>query len=284
MTYSIPSDIARVDTNGDGKIDRLYAGDMGGRMWRFDIGDPNPANWSGRIIFQSNPGRDGSTGRKIFYPPDVTLENDGGFYEMLFFGTGDREHPKGTSVVNRLYALKDRNLPSPLTEDPTDGLVDVTQDELQDPNYTGDKNAILQSLITGNGWFIRLLNAGEKSLALPVVFNKNAYYTTFSPTSDGAGGDPCYVGEGTARVYIVEYTTGNSVFNLDLTNDTSGPVISGSDRSGIIGTGIPSGVIVTFISGEAVAYIGVGSSRRGGIERPPISGRQNEQKYWRLVF
>jgi type IV pilus assembly protein PilY1 len=30
MTYSIPSDISRVDTNGDGKIDRLYVGDMGG--------------------------------------------------------------------------------------------------------------------------------------------------------------------------------------------------------------------------------------------------------------
>jgi type IV pilus assembly protein PilY1 len=281
MTYSIPTDTtAKIDMNGDGKIDRLYVGDMGGRIWRFDIGDPNPSNWTGKIIFQSNPGRDGTTGRKIFYPPEVTLEYDGGNYEMLFFGTGDREHPKGASTVDRLYALKDRNPSSPLTENLADGLVDVTQDLLQDPTYTGDKSAIRNSLRTGNGWFILLVNSGEKSLSLPIVFNKNAYFATFSPTAEGAGGDPCYVGEGTARVYIVEYTTGNAVFNLDLTNDLGGPVISKTDRSEVIGTGVPSGVIVTFISGQAVGYIGVG----GGVDRPPVTGRQYEQRYWRLVF
>ncbi len=36
MRYSIPGDIARVDTDGDGYTDRLYVGDMGGRVWRFD--------------------------------------------------------------------------------------------------------------------------------------------------------------------------------------------------------------------------------------------------------
>jgi len=232
------------------------------------------------MIFQSNPGRDGTTGRKIFYPPDVTLEHDAGSYEMLFFGTGDREHPKGASIVDRLYALKDKNPLNPLTENLVDGLVDVTQDLLQDPTYTGDKSAIRNSLRTGNGWFILLVNSGEKSLSLPIVFNKNAYFATFSPTAEGAGGDPCYVGEGTARVYIVEYTTGNAVFNLDLTNDLGGPVISKTDRSEVIGTGVPSGVIVTFISGQAVGYIGVG----GGVDRPPVTGRQYEQRYWRLVF
>jgi Tfp pilus tip-associated adhesin PilY1 len=43
MTYSIPSDITRIDASDDGRIDRLYVGDMGGRMWRFDIVGPDPA-------------------------------------------------------------------------------------------------------------------------------------------------------------------------------------------------------------------------------------------------
>ena len=38
MKYSIPSDITRLDSDGDGKVDRLYVGDTGGRVWRFDIG------------------------------------------------------------------------------------------------------------------------------------------------------------------------------------------------------------------------------------------------------
>jgi len=37
----------------------------------------------------------------------VTLEVG---YEMVLFGTGDREHPNDKIVVNRLYAVKDKNL------------------------------------------------------------------------------------------------------------------------------------------------------------------------------
>ena len=77
MKYCIPSDIAKVDLDGDGKVDRLYVGDLGGQVWRFDIADSDPAGWTGKIIFKSNP--DGASDlRKIFYPPDVTLENDNG--------------------------------------------------------------------------------------------------------------------------------------------------------------------------------------------------------------
>jgi type IV pilus assembly protein PilY1 len=267
MTYSMPSDVARVDTDLDGRIDRLYVGDMGGKMWRFDIGDPNPSNWTGKVVFNA------ASGLKIFYPPDVTLEKN---FEMLFFGTGDREHPKGSTVVNRLYAVKDKNPSTPLTES---DLVDVTSDLLQ-TGTEEQKQETRDQLAAEDGWFILLENLGEKALAPAVVFNRMAFFTTFSPTAEGAGGDPCYVGEGTARVYILQYNTGNAVFNLDLTNDTGGPVISKTDRSDDIGSGIPSGVVITFVNDQAVAYIGVG----GGVTNPPVTGKASEQKYWRVVF
>jgi len=103
MRYSIPSDISRVDTNGDGYTDRLYVGDVGGRIWRFDIGDPDTNAWSGRVFFNASV----NGKRKVFHPPDVTLEKG---YEMVFFGTGDREHPNETSVTNRFYAVKDKGV------------------------------------------------------------------------------------------------------------------------------------------------------------------------------
>jgi type IV pilus assembly protein PilY1 len=275
MTYSIPSDVARVDMDGDGKVDRLYVGDMGGRMWRFDIANPDPANWSGRIIFQSNPGIDGTTGRKIFYPPDVTLET--GDYEMVFFGTGDREHPGEVTVVNRLYAVKDTGSATTLNEN---NLYDVTIDELQATSTTeARRNEILSQLNAAHGWLIKLnLNSAEKSLSAPVVAFKTAYFTTFSPI---AAGNPCDTAFGTARMYGLQYSTGNAVFNLDLSNDTSGPTLLRSDRSEIIGTAIPSGVIITFIQGKAVAYTGVG----GGVDRPPLSNTKSLiPVYWRTVF
>jgi type IV pilus assembly protein PilY1 len=119
MKYSIPSDISCVDTNGDGCVDRLYVGDMGGRMWRFDIKNPDPSYWSGRAVFNSNM-HVVSGKRKVFYGPDVTLEKG---YEMLFFGTGDREHPNELNVINEIFAFKDRGLDSTFSES---DLVNVT--------------------------------------------------------------------------------------------------------------------------------------------------------------
>jgi type IV pilus assembly protein PilY1 len=277
MKYCIPSDVGRVDTDGDGKIDRLYVGDTGGRVWRFDVGDPTPANWTAKILFNSNPGA--SDHRKIFYPPDVTLENDDGYYEIVCFGTGDREHPKDSSVINRLYAVKDKNPSTVLTE--TD-LVDVTQDLLQDPNTTEvQKSAILSTLKEKKGWYIKLdQNTGEKCLSNPVVFYGVVYYSTFTPTA-GSEADICFVGEGTSRLYALGYTTGAAVFNLDATNDTSGTVLARGDRSVAIGSAIPSGVIITIIRGTMVAYVGVG----GGVYRPGLPGAKSLIPItWRIVF
>lgn len=281
MVFSIPSDVSRLDTNGDGKIDRLYVGDMGGQIWRVDIGDSNPNNWSARVIFRSNPGADNTRGRKIFYPPEVTLERDAyGDFEILFFGTGDREHPKEVTVIDRIYAIKDRGLLQVLTEN---DLYDVTNDELQDPQTSQErKNEIMTHLRSASGWYIKLeLNVGEKILAPAVIFEKALYYTSFSPTIEASQGDPCYVGEGTARVYILEYKTGNAIFNLDLLNDSAAPVIKREDRSKIIGTAIPSGMVITFIKGEAIAYIGVG----GGVVQPKLRNPKSLiPRNWRIVF
>jgi len=266
MKYCIPSDIARVDTNGDGYIDRLYVGDIGGRIWRFDISDPNPQNWTGKIIFNSNPG--GSERRKIFYLPDVTLENDDGNYEILFFGTGDREDPKNKTVINRLYAIKDKNPSTPLTEN---DLVNVT-------NKAGD----LDTFKTKNGWYIVLENLGEKSLSTSVVFHGVVYYTTFTP-SFGEEGDICYLGEGTGRLYALKYKTGNAAFDFDKDGVLS---LTGNDRWTLMGeegkTTIPSGVIITFIGGgTAVAYAGVG----GGVFIPPLPSHKSLFPVnWRIKF
>jgi type IV pilus assembly protein PilY1 len=282
MKYCIPSDITRVDTDGNTKIDRLYVGDIGGRVWRFDIGNTDVTKWTAKNIFNANPGA--SDKRKIFYPPDVTLENDSGDYEMLFLGTGDREHPKSTNNVNRLYAVKDKfkvegGVYSPATILTDTDLVDVTLDLLQDPSTSqATTTSILNSLNTKSGWFI-VLNEfyGEKALSSPVVFYGVVYYTTFTPTF-GSESDVCYLGEGTGRMYALRYKTGNAAFNMDESLDGA---VTRSDRAAVIGTSIPSGVIVTFIGGTSTAYVGVG----GGVGRPPLPDtRRIRPINWRILF
>ncbi|MDP2969105.1 MAG: hypothetical protein Q8P64_07865, partial [Deltaproteobacteria bacterium] len=235
---------------GDGYIDRLYVGDTGGQMWRFDIGDPETNKWTAKIIFDSNPSL--SQKRKIFYPPDVTLEK--GDFEMLFFGTGDREHPKNVMFENRLYAVKDTNSSQTLTE--TD-LVDVT-----------DEKATLNALSVKSGWYIRLKKAGEKSLSHSVVFDGVVYYTTFTPTFDDTG-DICALKEGQGRLYALKYKSGSAVFNLD--DSLDGVISQQTDQSEIIGPSIPSGVIITFLGGTTTAYVGVG----GGVYIPPLKNNKS---------
>ncbi|MGQ9647446.1 MAG: pilus assembly protein [Thermodesulfobacteriota bacterium] len=275
MIYSIPSDITTLDVDGDGFVDRLYVGDMGGRVWRFDIGDPSTSNWTAKIVFNSNAPTDGK--RKIFYPPDVTLER--GDYEMLFFGTGDRENPTGTSSVNRLYAVKDDNPSSPLTES---DLVDVTSNLLQSPSASeSDKTAFLNLLRQKKGYFITLENAGEKCLAPAIVVAGAAYYTTFTP-SVADPNDICFLGEGTARLYALDYQLATAVLNLDVTNDTERPVLRKTDRSLIIGTGIASGVVITVSGGrQVVGYTGVS----GGVASPEIPNKRVHFRInWKLLF
>ena len=254
MAHSIPSDIARVDTTGDGYIDRLYVGDMGGKMWRFDIGSPSSSNWTAKLLFDSG-GR-----RKIFYPPDVCLENGGQYYEMLFFGTGDRADPKDITVCNRIYAVKDKNGNT------------LTESDLQDVTDT-----LLDGADTDNGWYIRLnQHLGEKVLSSPVVYFGAAYFTTFIPDSEQFD-DPCYVGQGRGRLYVLGYKTGNPVFDLD----GLGGTLDINDRSAEIGIGIPSGVVIAIFGEIAKGYVGVG----GGIHRPPVSNKSTiVPMWWREVF
>ena len=263
LTHSIPSQVAAVDIDGDNLVERLYVGDTGGNLWRFDVYDSNISNWSGRIIFSSNPGADASTGRKIFYKPAVTLEVG---YELIVFGTGDRAHPTSTNIVDRLYAIKDVGQTTAATEsdlsDATNGTVNI---------------------YNSYGWYIKLDdNAGEKALAEATVINKVAYFTTYTPSAT-AGTDPCdtTANRGTARLYAINYLTTQAVYNYNTSNDTTeGAVKDTSDRSKTIGTGIPSGIVMVISPSGLSALIGVG----GALVTPEVSEMGSIIPiYWREI-
>jgi type IV pilus assembly protein PilY1 len=209
----------------------------------------------------------------MFYPPDVTLEYG---YEMLLFGTGDREAPETNKDMDRIYGFKDKNVSTKGEAD----LVDVTDDLLQ-TGTAAQKQTIKDALDAKSGWFIKLdKQDGEKCLASPVVFCGTAYFTAFAPTV-GSIDDPCFVGEGVAFLYAIDYMNGNAVFNFDLSNDVGGTVLAKSDRSLRMGSAIPSGVVITVVGNTAVAYAGVG----GGIFKPTLKKTKVFYPlHWKVVF
>jgi len=293
MAFSFPGEITALDMDNNGYTDRLYASDAGGNIWRLTVGDSNISNWTATKIFTANPGSGGAsdTGRKIFYKPSAVVEP--GNLAILYFGTGDREHPLNWSVVDRLYALKDKGQSTTMSEA---DLIDVTLDELQTTTVTSGAGSISDLLSNLNaadkyGWYIKLdENAGEKVLAPPTVFNKVAYFTTYAPSTTEAP-DPCGSGNlGTARLYAVNYLTGEAVLNYDKTNDstildnkraksTPGQVLLRSDRLVTLGSGIPSGIVLIINpNGGLKALIGVGGVIPG---QNPKKGGSIVPLYWR---
>ena len=296
MRYSIPGEIAAIDSNNDGYVDRLYVADTGGRVWRFNVGagsgasvTSDPATWTGIRLFRLDAGST-TVGRKFFYKPSVVMETG---YTMLFIGSGDREHPlnRDVNLIDRMYALKDRDQTVSLDES---SLTDVTANQIQTTTDTSGATSIAGILSTLNstyGWFIQLdQNAGEKVLAAPTVFNKVAYFTTYAP-STAVVTDPCQPGNlGTSRLYAVDYKTGASVLNYDTTNDgtsianalataTPGQVLLRSDRSVTLGSGIPSGIVMLISPGGGLhALIGVGGVIAG---QDPKKGGAVMPLYWR---
>lgn len=242
MLYSIPSAVLAVDKSNDGYVDKIYVGDLGGNMWR--IGAPNGKdnlidNWIVRKFFASNPGADGSTGRKIYYAPDIGSENG---YDIVLFGTGDRDNPRATVAVDRIYGIKDYNQTtgfSTITESTT-GMVDQTgvvySSTLASPTY---------------GWYFRLTSTGEKMLATPILFNKYLLATTFIPNNG-----VCSVG-GDARLYAVNYLLGTYTYYT-------------------VGVGIPTEVVIVVRPSGSTAFVGAGGGVRNVRDLTPATGSPNQ--------
>ncbi len=69
MLYSIPATPEVIDLDGDGIFDQIYAGDMGGQIWRFDVSRAGDIA-GGRIADLSESD---TTLRRFFSTPDAAL-------------------------------------------------------------------------------------------------------------------------------------------------------------------------------------------------------------------
>lgn len=293
MAFSFAGEIAAIDTDSNGYIDRLYSVDTGGNLWRFDVGDQSTSNWRGKKIFSSNPSSGTDVGRKVFYKPTATLEKD---YAVVYFGTGDREHPLNRHVVDRIYAVKDRGQTTPKGEG---DLLDVTSDQLQTTTIASGSGSIADILsqlaATSNyGWYIQLnQHDGEKVLAPPTLFSKTVYFTTYAPSTVTVT-DPCQPANlGTSYQWALNYLTGEAVLNYYATNDSQystlknsnsratavdGQVLQREDRYKALGQGIPSGdVMVITPGGDTKILVGCG----GAIcPEEPVKGGSIIPLYW----
>jgi type IV pilus assembly protein PilY1 len=221
MTNSIPSEVRVIDTNSDGFADRMYVGDMGGRVWRFDI--DNASNQAGHLavtgaVLASLGGADAAGNRRFYYAPSVSqiIDERAGSFLTVSIGSGHRENPLGTGVSDRFYMLRDPHVFGPARDLGGNAVYPAALTEGSLLDVTADVAPQVDALNQHSGWFIRLTDAGEKVLASAFTADSKIFFTTYLPTVNQAPTCDLAGVIGSGRLYSVSLLTGAPVIFTDV--------------------------------------------------------------------
>jgi type IV pilus assembly protein PilY1 len=287
MSCAIASDVAVVDINRDAAraADRVYVGDTCGQVWRLDISSSNMDNWAATRIANISTGvaTDVANKRKFLFPPDLVFAVDGtGNYTAVLLGSGDREHPFDTNVVNRFYMLKDRDSADLLVGATNSTSVRIagygtapTGSPYADADLFDATSVVVDATApsAANGWKITL-SAGEKVVSSAVTISGTTFFNTNQPSST-AGGGACGSNLGIAREYLVGFADAGATIDV---NASGGITIA--DRSTIHAGGgyLPSPVpVVVEIDGKKYQAVISGTS----VQSPPgLTLEKRTRSHW----
>lgn len=260
---------AVVDINKDGLADRIYAGDLKGNMWAFDVSDRQESKWD--VAFYNGNGasavpeplfvaEDSSgTGQPITSAPLLALNttnaptgNDPNL--LVLFGTGQYVTNADVASLNQqsFYAVWDNDdVASSNTALDRGDLIARTFTGVNLSGVTGQRRQVTGSAIdwtTDHGWYVDLLagvsggDAAERVVSEPLVRRDILFFNTIIPDSR-----PCSDG-GTGWLVSLDFTTGlaptQGVFdaNNDGVIDSADAVYVGQEvldglpaQSGILG-------------------------------------------------
>ena len=224
------------DVDGNGTVDRVYAGDLKGNLWVFDLESTNPGTWdvayksgSTAIPLFTTPANQPLTAKPVLarhptQPDSGSPSNSPNL--MVFFGSGQYlvDADKTDTSVQSFYGVWDMGDNSLLQSD----LIEQTFDaSFAVPVLT--RNAVDYSI--DHGWFFDLPEPGERSVTSSIARADSVFFNSFVPVDD-----PCSVG-GFGFKYAVDMATGGSPLeptfdaNDDGVIDDNDYVNNGSDQS-----------------------------------------------------
>jgi type IV pilus assembly protein PilY1 len=270
------ADVAVVPDLTTGQALFAYVVDLGGNVYRVDIGSDAPAAWSMTKI--AALGCDTTSpcalNRKFMFAPDIALES--GTY-MLLLGSGDREKPRNYSnpVDNYFFTIRDR--PGDATwlssEAGRCGSAILCLASLTP--ILSAANPSQSDLDAGKGWYLGL-NSNEQVVTAALTIFGTVTFSTNQPVLPASG--VCSSNLGTARVYNISYRN-------------AAPESGAADRSQALPASIglppsPVGGLVTLDDGQTVPFC-IGCSPDSPLEGeepavPPSSApsQPKGRVYW----
>lgn len=208
-----------LDTNDDGTADMIYAGDMKGNVWKFDVSDASSANWKvayfGKPLYMAKDA--GGNALAITSAPEFRSHPLGGL--MINFATGksvDAADFPNSTRTHAIFGVWDKEGFASMTAADLDiklprGLVGVLQPRTF-VNQTGLERSLSGSAMdwsTMLGWYLPFNVASEMSISNPTIAIDQLLVVSVSPTLPSALGvpDPC-VNSPQARLTAVSPITG----------------------------------------------------------------------------
>lgn len=227
------------DVDGDGDVDYVYAGDLKGNVWKFDLSSSNTGKWdvalNGKALFTAKD----STGKAQPITTAVALAREP-LVDRIFVlvGTGryisdgdlSDKSPQSMyglididAVISGRAALKQRTIPY------------VGTDSLNRAARSWESYSELPD--TAAGWYVDLTvpSAGERVVSAPFVKGRALWFSSSIPTL----GDGCDSG-GTGYLNAVDAFTGTNPEYSGATFtfiDVNGDGVGNDRVSGAPGTG-----------------------------------------------
>lgn len=291
IAYPAPADL-----DGDNIVDYVYAGDLNGHVWRFDLTSSDPSNWS----VTPNPVFTDPSGNPITTKVNVqaTVVSSGTARVLVVFGTGHKtpmtvsSAAKYATGVQHLYGIWDSNMGSwnalspvkyaSLTSPPTSiSLSNLQQQTLTQQTVNNVPTGVLDD--TSNpvcwadgsgcssnpqyGWYIDLPGTNEQVIFNSLIYQGTLYVNTTIPPVNAVGA--CKLNTETGNTIAVSATTGGVVEHLF-------PGYSDASAAGqqTNGSGTPF-VVLAGGSAYVLTQTVTGNSGNGSTSGPFVYGGGN---------
>ena len=201
----------------------MYASDMGGQIWRFDITNGKAPNGlltdalvTGGVIAQlgaegNTPTTDAET-RRFYGAPDVSLFNDNvqnRRFIALSIGSGYRAHPLDNTTNERFYSIRDKRVFGSMTQIEYNAFTPIKESDLVE--VSGSVGSTISP--TDAGWMFTL-PSNQKVLTESTTFDNEVFFVAFSPDPDSVAGVSCAAGVGRNYLYRVSVVNGDPIADL----------------------------------------------------------------------
>src|SRR5690606_19963480 len=103
LKYSVPSQINALDRVGDGLIDNLYFGDLGGQVFRVDLNNTDSMNFVDLVTLMYSAHTNDGRSPRFYEMPSISIHaDDKGAYGIAALSSGNRSSPLAGSQSDTL--------------------------------------------------------------------------------------------------------------------------------------------------------------------------------------